>query len=97
LVVDGWRPDQGAIVGFKKTSHNPTDRGKQGIKRSVLTEAAGLPIALVIDGTNRNDMKRVKPTLGHLMVEHPLPTAANPQELCLDKGYALNRPNGISP
>jgi putative transposase len=41
----------------------------------LLTEAHGIPLAVVIDGANRHDMKLVKPTL------------ALPQELCLDKGY----------
>jgi hypothetical protein len=26
------------------------DRGKQGVKRSLLTEAAGIPLALAIEG-----------------------------------------------
>ena len=87
LAVDGWSNDQGAGGWFKKTGPNPTDRGKQGVKRSLLTEAAGIPIAVAIDGANRHDMKLVRSTLDHIMAERPLPTAAMPQGICLDKGY----------
>jgi transposase len=71
----------------KKIGSNPTDRGKGGVKRSLLTEAHGIPLAVVIDGANRHDMKLVKPTLSDLMLHRPIPTSAQPQGLCLDKGY----------
>lgn len=87
VAVDGWSDDEGAIGGFKKTGANPTDRGKQGVKRSLLTEAAGIPIAVAIDGANRHDMKLVRGTLDGIMATRPLPTAAMPQGICLDKGY----------
>jgi transposase len=53
----------------------------------LLTEAHGIPLALVIDGANRHDMKLVKATLADLKLHRPQPTAALPQGLCLDKGY----------
>jgi transposase len=53
----------------------------------VLTEAHGIPLALVIDGANRHDMKLAKSTLEHLMLQRPVPVAAQPQGLCLDQGY----------
>jgi putative transposase len=53
----------------------------------LLTEAHGIPLALVIDGANRHDMKLVKATLADLKLHRPQPTAALPQKLCLDKGY----------
>ena len=39
-----------APLGGKKTGPNPTDRGKGGVKRSLLTEARGIPVGLVLDG-----------------------------------------------
>ena len=39
------------------TGANPTDRGKQGTKRSLLTDGAGIPLALVVDGANRHDVR----------------------------------------
>ena len=53
----------------------------------MLTEAHGIPLAVVVDGANRHDMKLVEATLTELMMPRPLPTLNKPQELCLDKGY----------
>jgi hypothetical protein len=47
----------------KETGPNPTDRGKGGVKRRLLTEASGIPLAIEIDGANRHDMKLVEATL----------------------------------
>lgn len=76
-----------APLGGKKTGPNPTDRAKSGVKRSLLTEGHGVPLGLVVEGANRHDMKLVRPTLDSLVVERPPPAAAQPQGLCLDKGY----------
>ena len=67
------------------TGANPTDRGKSGCKRSVLTDGNGIPI--VIDGANRHDMKLMKATLE---AQRMVPDECPPDEqrhLCLDKGY----------
>jgi putative transposase len=86
-----WLSMDGAMtkapLGGEKTGPNPTDRGKSGVKRSVLTEGHGIPISMVIDGANRHDMKLVRPTIEGLVVERPKPTAEQPQGICLDKGY----------
>ena len=71
----------------EKTGANPTDRGKRGVKRSLLTEAAGIPVALAVDGANRHDMKLVRPTLDTVVIARPEPTLEQPQGMCLDKGY----------
>lgn len=71
----------------KKTGHNPTDRGKQGVKRSLLTEGQGVPVGLVVEGANRHDMKLVQATLDSIIVTRPEPTLDQPHGLCLDKGY----------
>jgi putative transposase len=71
----------------KKTGANPTDRGKRGVKRSLLTEGHGVPLGMVVAGANRPDMRLVAPTLYSLVVERPEPTDEHPQGLCLDKGY----------
>ena len=65
----------------------PTDRGKQGTKRSMLCDRRGIPLALVIEGANRHDMKLLSATLDSQIVERPEPTAERPQNLCLDAGY----------
>lgn len=65
----------------------PTDRGKQGTKRSLLCDRRGIPLALVIEGANRHDMKLVSATLDAQGYERPEPTMEQPQNLCLDAGY----------
>jgi putative transposase len=71
----------------KKSGANPTDRAKRGVKRSLLTEGAGVPLAVIIEGANRHDCKLVEATLEQLPVQRPQPTPKRPQGLCLDKGY----------
>ena len=39
------------------TGLNPTNRGKNGTKRSLLTDGNGIPISITVDGTNRHDKK----------------------------------------
>ncbi len=46
-----------APFGKGATDPNPTDRAKRGVKRSLLTDGAGIPLALVVDGANRHDSK----------------------------------------
>ena len=76
-----------APLGGEKCGPNPTDRAKNGVKRSLLTEANGVPIGLAVDGANRNDFKMMKTTLESIPLKRPKPTRKNPQGLCLDKGY----------
>ena len=71
----------------EKTGANPTDRGKRGVKRSLLTEAQGVPVGVAVDGANRHDMKLVRPTLDSVLIARPEPTLEQPQGMCLDKGY----------
>ena len=86
-----WQAMDGAMtkapLGGEGTGRNPTDRGKQGTKRSLLVEGRGVPIGLTIDGANRHDMKLVERTLNTLPLARPTPTPEQPQHLCLDKGY----------
>jgi putative transposase len=53
----------------------------------VLTEGQGIPLAVVVAGANRHDMKLLADTLDAVVVERPEPTEAAPQHVCLDKGY----------
>lgn len=66
---------------------NPTDRGKNGVKRSLLVEAGGGPLGVVIAAANVNDHKLLAATIEAVVVERPEPTPEAPQHLCLDKGY----------
>jgi putative transposase len=60
-----------------------------------LTEGHGVPIGLAVAGANRHDMKLVRTTLDSLVVDRPEPTAAQPQGLCLDNGYAYQEVRDI--
>lgn len=57
------------------------------MKRSVLTEADGGPLAVVIAGANVHDTKLLEATLEAVIVPRPKPTPEQPQNLSLDKGY----------
>ena len=82
-----WLSMDGAMtkapLGGEKTGPNPTDRGKSGVKRSVLTEGHGVPIAVEIEGANRHDMKLTRPTIESLNIEPQEPTIDHPQGMCL--------------
>jgi putative transposase len=69
---------------------NPTDRGKTGTKRSVLTDGRGVPLGLAVDGANRNDFKMARATIESIAAARPDATPEAPQGLCLDKGYDYN-------
>jgi putative transposase len=75
-----------ARFGGDETGPNPTDRAKPGTKRSLLVEADGGPLAVVIGGANVHDCKLLEATLEAIVVERPNPQNVE-QHLCLDKGY----------
>jgi transposase len=84
LAVDGCitkAPSGGEVVG-----RSPVDRGKPGLKRSVLTESKGLPLDVVSAGANRPDSPLLAATLAGLASVVPL-TAAEPGTVHLDRGY----------
>ncbi|MBP3957813.1 IS5 family transposase [Gemmata sp. G18] len=76
-----------APLGGKKDGPNPTDRGKSGVKRSLLVEGAGVPIGVAVDGANRNDFKMARATIERIAIKRPKPTKKKTQGMCLDKGY----------
>ena len=61
LAMDGAMTK--APLGGKKVGKNPTDRGKTGTKRSVLTDGGGVPIGLAVEGANCNDFKMTRETI----------------------------------
>lgn len=56
------------------------------MKRSLLVEAAGGPLAVVIAGANVHATKLLAATLAAVVVERPRPTPERPQHRCLDLG-----------
>ena len=57
------------------------------MKRSLLVERSGGPLAAVIAGPTVHDTKLLAATLDAVVVERPQPTPEHPQHLCLDKAY----------
>ena len=68
---------KGGAGEAQATGRNPTDRGKPGTKRHLLTEAKGIPAALVVTGANRHDMTQLAALLDGTVVA-PTPTRAAP-------------------
>jgi putative transposase len=86
-----WQSLDGCItkapLGGEATGPNPTDRGKSGTKRHLLTEAAGIPIGLVVTGANRHDKTQVEAVFESMPLWPPSPSTEQPQHFCADKGY----------
>jgi len=61
--IQDFRRVMGKNRDGEKTGPNPTNRAKKGVKRSLLTEASGVPIGLEIDGANRHDSKMHEATI----------------------------------
>ena len=66
------------------TGPNPTDRGKLGTKRHLLTDKNGIPLSVVITAANTHDMKAAIRTLDSMVLRK---RPKDRQNLCLDKGY----------
>jgi transposase len=71
IAVDGSitkAPGGGEVAG-----RSPVDRGKQGLKRSGMTDGYGIPLGRVLAGANRHDSPLLAPTLDRLDDLGPLP------------------------
>jgi len=79
----GWLHHQGACGG-EMAGRSPVDRGKQGTKRSILVDAAGIPLGVVQAPANRNDSPLLASTLDTL-ADRALPPGET--TVHLDRGY----------
>ena len=79
LAVDGCITK--APCGGEVAGRSPVDRGKQGLKRSLAVEAAGIPLGAVAAPANRHDAPLLAPTLDRLAVTDVAMTVH------LDRGY----------
>jgi transposase len=82
IAVDGCitkAPGGGQVAG-----PSPVDRRKQGMKRSLLVEGAGIPLGRVLAGAHRHDSPLLAPTLDLLDDLGPLPARIT---VHLDSGY----------
>jgi putative transposase len=57
------------------------------VKRSLLVEADGGPLAITIAGANVPDARLLAATIEAVVLERPPVEDGWPQHLCLDKGY----------
>jgi putative transposase len=73
--------------GGKKTGKNPTDRGKKGTKKNLLTDGDGGPLGVVTAGANVVEQKLLEATIDAIVIERPEPTEEQPQHMCLDKAF----------
>ena len=55
-----------------------------------------MPLAVAVDGANRNDFKLARETIESIVVKRPKPTRRAPQNLCLDKGYDYDEVRDIA-
>lgn len=82
VAVDGCitkAPGGGEVAG-----RSPVDRGKQGLKRSTVTDATGIPMHVVAAGANRHDAPLLEPTLAGLAAWGTDPAGTT---VHLDRGY----------
>lgn len=82
IAIDGCitkAPCGGAVAG-----RSPVDRGKQGLKRSTVVDAKGIPLGTVAAPANRHDSPLLEATLDTLTLLGPLPAAMT---VHLDRGY----------
>ncbi len=82
VAVDGCTTK--APAGGAAAGRSPVDRGKQGLKRSVATDGAGIPLHLVAAGANRHDAPLLAPTPAGLDKLGGLPEDVT---VHLDRGY----------
>ncbi len=67
--------------GGELAGPSPVDRGKQGRKRSVVVDAAGIPLGTIAAPANRHDSPLLEATLEALVVVEA------PMTVHLDRGY----------
>jgi putative transposase len=82
---------KGADGEAEATGRNPTDRGKSGTKRHLLTDGRGLPLAIVLTGAHRHDMKMLETLLDGCVIKRPEEPPEKGYHLCLDRGYAYTQ------
>jgi putative transposase len=86
-----WQSVDGAMtkapLGGELTGKNPTDRGKLGTKRSLMVDAAGIPIGLVVNGANAHDVTLLKETIDNCVERISGMSEESTEHLCLDKAY----------
>jgi putative transposase len=74
-------------LGGEDTKQNPTDKFKIGTKRSLLVEGNGVPVSLVFDGANVQDIVLAEDTLVGVVAKHLKPAVGPVWDFEVYKGY----------
>ncbi|MGC3029198.1 IS5 family transposase [Burkholderia sp. DN3021] len=78
-----------AVGSGQKTGSNPTDPARPGSKHLLITEAQGIPLALILTGANRNDVTQLLPLIKavpHIRGKRGRPLS-KPVIVQADRGY----------
>ena len=94
-----------AMCGGPKTGRNPTDRGKPGSKHHLLTDAWGIPLALILTAANVHDVNELLPLVDQIppVRGKPGPPRRRPERVQADTAYDSEahrralRQRGITP
>jgi Transposase DDE domain len=73
-----------APCGGQKAGRSPVDRGKQGLKRSMVVDANGIPIGAIAAPANRHDSPLLEATVDTMEIVGELPEHIS---VHLDRGY----------
>ncbi len=86
VVVDGCTTK--APCGGEKAGKSPVDRGKMGLKRSMVVDGEGIPLGVVAAPANRHDSPLLVPTLE--VAFETLGGLPEETSVHLDRGYDSN-------
>ncbi len=86
VVVDGCTTK--APCGSEKAGKSPVDRGKMGLKRSMVVDGEGIPLGVVAAPANRHDSPLLVPTLE--VAFETLGGLPEETSVHLDRGYDSN-------
>ena len=62
------------------TGHNPTDRGKLGTKRHILTDKNGIPLSIIITSANTHDVTVAINTVDSMVIKRSSSTITKIQK-----------------
>jgi IS5 family transposase len=91
--------------GRPKTGPSPVDRAKTGSKHHVITDGAGIPLAVTLTGGNRHDVTQLLPLIDAIPPVRGKPgrPRRRPEQLYADRAYDFDsyrnqiRDKGITP
>ncbi|MFG1752802.1 transposase [Streptosporangium sandarakinum] len=72
-----------ALKRGAQTGPAPVGRGRSGSKRHLITDATGIPLAVILTGADRNDVTRRRPLLDAI------------PKICGKRGRPRRRPGGV--